>query len=562
MEQRNLLLAFVLSLGVLLAWSAWMERHQPGSRQGAIPAAEPVREAPVPSAATEKKESAFAKKPPGPPTAPHWKAAEERHVVVETELFRAEFTTRGAGLLSWQLKNYVTNTGQSSGPLELSFRGESSKPALTTPLIELGLGDLSEAPFEIVESDARGVTFELPLEGVRVRKRYQFEPGSYSGRLELEIQNDTDRGLAPVMSLRWPAVARKGPDYTTTAFLAYQNGSLTRSPLQTFGRGGMLGSVTGREPQRVLSVEGDVEWAGVETNYFLAVLMPNGSRDAWARFEVVEVGREGIAALGHTAVTIPAGHAASRSFELYLGPKETKLLAQVHPSLEKSINLGWKWVAPLTRLFIWLLHACHTFIPNYGLAIIFLTVMVRLLTAPLMAKQMRSMKRMSAIQPRLRALQEKYADDRQRQSQEVMKLMREAGANPLGGCLPMLFQFPFLIGLFWALQSSIDLRQAPFVAWIQDLSAPETLFTIPGPDLPVRVLPLLMGGSMVLQQRMSPSTMDPNQARMMMTIMPIMLTVISYRFPSGLVLYWFVSNLLAIAHQLLINRQTSAEAPA
>jgi YidC/Oxa1 family membrane protein insertase len=186
--------------------------------------------------------------------------------------------------------------------------------------------------------------------------------------------------------------------------------------------------------------------------------------------------------------------------------------------------------------------------------------MVRLVTAPLATKQMRSMKRLGELQPRMKAIQDKYRDDRQRQSQEMMKLYRESGVNPLGGCMPMLLQIPVFIALYYALQSSIDLRQAPFVGWIEDLSQPETLFVVPGLGVPVRILPLLMGASMVLQQKLTPTTMDPAQARMMMVMMPIMFTVLFYGFPSGLVLYWFVSNLLAIGQQLWTNRRIAVSA--
>jgi YidC/Oxa1 family membrane protein insertase len=169
------------------------------------------------------------------------------------------------------------------------------------------------------------------------------------------------------------------------------------------------------------------------------------------------------------------------------------------------------------------------------------------------------MKRMSELQPKMKAIQEKYKDDRQLQSQKMMELYRSAGVNPLGGCLPMLVQFPVFIGLYYALQSVIELRQAPFVAWIDDLSVPEALFVIPGIELPLRVLPLLMGGSMWLQQKMTPATtMDPMQQRMMQTIMPVMFTFLFYQFASGLVLYWLVSNLLGIAHQAWMNRTTQA----
>ena len=206
-------------------------------------------------------------------------------------------------------------------------------------------------------------------------------------------------------------------------------------------------------------------------------------------------------------------------------------------------------------------------IPNYGIAIILLTVLLRLVMAPLTHKQMKVMKKnstqMSALQPKIKEVQERYADDAQKRNEEMMKIYREAGVNPLtmmgGGCLPMLLQLPIFIALYYALQSAIELRGAPFGLWITDLSVPETLMTIPGLEIPVRVLPLAMGASMVVQQKMTPmASMDPNQARMMMTVMPIMFTVLFYGFPSGLVLYWFVSNLLGMAQQLLINRQAAA----
>jgi YidC/Oxa1 family membrane protein insertase len=220
--------------------------------------------------------------------------------------------------------------------------------------------------------------------------------------------------------------------------------------------------------------------------------------------------------------------------------------------LDEAVQKGW--FPALTNFFTAVLVATHRVVPNYGVAIILITIVVRLLMYPIMQRQMRSMKRMSAMQPRLKEIQEKYADDKERQSQEMMKAYKESGFNPLTGCLPMFLQLPVFIGLYYALQGAIALRQEPFLAWIHDLSAPEALFTIPGLDLPVRLLPILMGGSMVLQSRMTPTTMDPAQARMMNTVMPVMFTFMFYQFASGLVLYWLVSNLLGIGQQLLVNR--------
>ena len=277
---------------------------------------------------------------------------------------------------------------------------------------------------------------------------------------------------------------------------------------------------------------------------------------ARVKIETVKAGDSGIADISFPAVQLRSGQSTDQQFRAYLGPKEEKRLERIGSDTVRSIDTGYSWIKPLVLGFSWLLFALYSIIPNYGVAIIVLTVLVRVVTMPLTNRQMRSMERMRAVQPKVKALQEKHGDDRQKQSEEMMKLYRAEGVNPLGGCFPMLLQLPVFIGLFYALRSSIHLRQAPFVGWINDLSAPETLFTIPGIEIPVRVLPLVMGVSMVVQQKITPTaSADPAQARMMMTIMPVMMTVLFYQFPSGLVLYWFVSNLLAITHQLLIGRR-------
>ena len=269
----------------------------------------------------------------------------------------------------------------------------------------------------------------------------------------------------------------------------------------------------------------------------------------------IEPGVSGVAELYFDPLRLPPGQSATRRFQAYVGPKEEPRLSAVGPALLGSIDLGWSWVQPLTRFFHWLLAALHVFIPNYGLTIIVLTILVRLVTAPLTTKQMKSMERMRALQPKLNELKEKHGDDKQKQSEAMMSLYKQEGVNPLGGCLPMLLQLPVFIGLFYSLRSSIQLRQAPFFGWIDDLSAPDTLFEIPGLGLPLRVLPLVMGASMLVQQKITPAqSMDPAQQKMMTIVMPIMMTVLFYQFPSGLVLYWMVSNVLAISHQLWIGR--------
>jgi len=256
-------------------------------------------------------------------------------------------------------------------------------------------------------------------------------------------------------------------------------------------------------------------------------------------------------------VELPPGQQLERHYRLYFGPKIDALVASVDPRLEAAVIVGWAWVQPLVLVFAQVLDWIYdNVVSNYGVAIILITILLRLAVFPLNQKSMRSMKRMSVIAPEMKAIQEKYREDPQRLQQEMMSMYRRHGVNPItamgGGCIPMLIQMPFMIALYFALQSSIELRHAPFALWITDLSAPENLFSIAG--LPIRPLPLLMGVAMIGQQWLTPSTQDAQQKQMML-MMSAVFTLVFYQFPSGLVLYWLVSTLLGIVQQLLVNQQ-------
>jgi YidC/Oxa1 family membrane protein insertase len=457
--------------------------------------------------------------------------------------------------VSWKLSKYRDSTARDAGPVELVTPGPRGEVALATPFLELGLGDLALAPFRLVSRDDATVVFEYRAGGLTLRKTFAFDRDRYEAHLAIELRNDSPQTVSPAFWVAWPMVQRGAPRYFDERLAVMHEGSVRRVPVGSVGEPGLVAKLTGQSGTQTPTFEGDVDWVAAESRYFLAALVPDLPREAIAKFEKGAEPKEADASLGFRPVELPSSHGASREIEIYVGPKDLTLLTEMGSHLERTVDLGYTWVAPLTRAFTALLHACYSIIPNYGIAIILLTVLVRIATAPLTTRQMRSMAKMGTLQPRIKELQEKYADDRQRQSQEMMKLYKESGVNPLGGCLPILLQFPVFIGLYYALQSSIDLRQAPFFGWIRDLSAPEQVATLPVVDLPVRILPLIMGGSMVLQQRLTPSTsMDPAQARMMMTVMPVMFTVLFYQFPSGLVLYWLVSNLLAVGHQYWLKR--------
>jgi len=564
---RNLVLAFALSFLVLSLWTLWTGDGRGPHAPPGVPASGTERTAP----AGEAGEARGPEKQPGypalpnapegapPNAAPVPPAAVEvagtppaRRIEVSRPLYQARLTSRGAGLEDWELTEYTDHRG---ARVLLIPEDAGIPPLATTPFAELGQGDLSRVNWRVERADPGDVVFATDTSGISLRKSYTFGDG-YDFRLRVEVVNGSQAKIAPRFLLDWPAEARAEQEFHEQSIAALHDGKVQMQPIAGLGRTGFLGALFGRSPIHDYPVMGgEIDWVGFQTTYFLAAVFPDSPTQARARFVVIEPGRSGTAQLFFDPVELAPGQSVSREFRAYLGPKESDRLEALGGGAEASIDRGWRWVTPLTRLFAWLLQALYSLIPNYGVAIILLTILVRAVTAPLTVRQMRSMERLRRVQPKMKEIQEKYADDRQRQSEELMKLYKQEKVNPLGGCFPMLLQLPVFIGLFYALRSSMHLRHAPFFGWINDLSAPDLLFNIPGLGVPVRVLPLIMGATMFVQQKITPmQTPDPAQARMMLVVMPVMMTVLFYQFPSGLVLYWMLSNVLAIGNQLWIGR--------
>jgi len=549
---RNLFLAFALSFAVL---TGWMLLTGPPHRPVAPVAIE--QQLPAPAAVAEPTApdapAASVPAPSAPARAPEVAA---RTLRIERPQFIAEFTSRGAALQSFELRGYDTGRDAGQRPIVLAGDYATRDVTLLTPLEELGLGSLAERGFELEASTDSAITFRFESGGVTVRKSYEFEADGYMFALRLRIENGSSVAIAPRFGVEWPVFPMQGTDFKDQALAALHEGSVTRQPVAGFGKP----SFFSRDPKRVVEMSHEIDWAGVDVPYFLRAVLPDQPALANARFEATEPGRTGRVQVFFDPVEIPPAQSAERVFRVYVGPKQEQGLEALGGGLIRAINLGYTWVVPLTRFFHWLLQALYSVVPNYGVTIILLTLLVRMVMAPLTTRQMRSMERMRALAPKLEELRAKFADDKAKQSEGMMNLYRQEGVNPLGGCLPMVLQIPVFIGLFYALQSSIELRHSPFFGWITDLSVPESLFTIPGLDLPVRVLPLLMGASMVIQQKLTPMQADPAQAKMMLVVMPVMMTVMFYQFPSGLVLYWMVSNVVAISHQLWVGRRLRAAA--
>ena len=303
-------------------------------------------------------------------------------------------------------------------------------------------------------------------------------------------------------------------------------------------------------------LQGKVDWTGYMDSYFMAAVVPVGGE---ARTVTLQGGEEQVRTVISEGIQqLPAQGTQTYAYRMYLGPKKLQILQTAGDNLAKAVDFGWFDV--IAKPMLWMLNFFHTYVGNYGVAIILLTIFIKLAFWPITQKGMMSMKNMQKLQPKIAKLREKYKADPAQMNQEMMALYKTYKVNPLGGCLPMLIQIPFFFALYRVLMAAIELRHAPFMLWINDLSAPDRLWL--GFNLPylqgLPVLTLLMGASMYLQQKMTPTTVDPTQARIMQ-FLPVVFTFMFINFASGLVLYWLVNNLLSILQQYLINRKTKTQ---
>ncbi len=497
-------------------------------------------------------------RPAAEPRTPELPAARSgRPLTLKNDAVEIRVNSVGARVESVELLQYRATVAPGSGPVELV-----TAPTRGAMFLFLGpdpLRSLEAAPAEVTSSGPRHVELRAAQAGVTVTRRLELDDSGYGGRMTVSISNASQQTVRPKLELVFygqerPATA---PDhFPRYSLVASFDGSIKRTPLAGIGSTGIVGSLLGRGPPTGTAYPPPVEWVGIDSQYFLIAAVAQNAREA-SGFEGPLGADSGQASLALQPFEIPAGTGVERSYRLYFGPKIEEVVAAADPQLTHAIDAGWAFVRPLVAAFGGLLHWTHDHVvANYGVDIILLTILVRLLTYPLTQRSMTSMRKFSLIAPQMKEIQERHANDKDKLQEELMKLYRQKGMNPLaamgGGCVPMIIQMPVMIALYFCFQTSIDLRHAPFMLWIRDLSAPEDFFSVAG--VPIRLLPLLMGGSMLLQQRLSPAPNADPQQRQMMTLMSVMFTFMFYQFASGLVLYWFVSNLLGIAQQLLVNR--------
>ena len=547
METSRLVFLVVFCVSLFLLGENWMKAYGPKPQAPAVPAATtPGGESPVPqrpagtagSLADTPKASAL------PAPASSALPAKGETVTVETDLMRVEIATLGGDIRKVVLLRHgaVDNPGEPFALLQPS--GEHTYVA-QTGLIGAGLAthktafradasalSLGAGQNELVLS----LTETEPQSGSRTIKRYRFTRGSYVVEVSQEVRNTGTEPLSPFAYyklIRDDKSPRGDSQWvpTFTGIAVYTDKDKYRKIAYSDVAKGKA------------SLPKDVQdgWIGMVQHYFVSAWLPPATltREFYAR----SLGDN----LFEAGVIVPAGTAApgattTSTMLLYAGPQEQDKLAVLAPGLDLTVDYGWLTIIAVP--LFWVLANIHDWVKNWGVAIILLTVLIKLVFFPLSAASYRSMAKMRVMAPKLQKLKEVHGDDRQKLHQAMVELYKTEKINPLGGCLPIVVQIPVFIALYWVLLGSVEMRQAPFMLWIKDLSAQD----------PYYVLPVLMGISMIIQTRLNPEPPDPVQAKIM-KIMPIAFSVFFFFFPAGLVLYWLVNNILSIAQQWAINRQ-------
>ncbi len=539
--QRNVLIFALLSLAVLLAFQL-MFPAPPSPTPRTVPAA-PVTAAPPPQQGQQGAAPVATPEAPLPTSEP---AAPARDVVVENAAIRGVFTTRGAVLKSWQLKKYHDNAGH---PLELipqkvpadtarPFQLTSDDPAVSKALASAVFN--SSAVSLTVGSDPSSLEFDYrdagDPGGLQAHKKFTFDPAKpYIVVLTATI---TRGGQQLPTTVEWGPALGSG--------IIPHGRSYETPPQAIFFKDGSVSRLAQNKVDQYPVHEGMFGFAGVDDHYFLAALA-QPTQALRLQYHSMNVPVEGATDPARFVGWSARFQGAVQDESYFVGPKDFDVLAAINRDFVRAIEFGfWAWlVVPLLRALKWV----NFYVGNYGWSLILLTILINLAMFPLRHKSVVSMRKMQEIQPEMKAIQDRYknlkATDpaRSKMNTELMNLYRERGVNPASGCIPMLLTMPVLFAFYRMLTVAIELRGAPFAFWIHDLVAPDPYF----------VLPILMGASMFIQQKMTPTTADPTQARMMM-IMPVVLTGMSLFWSSGLLLYWTVSNIWGIGQQMITNR--------
>ena len=473
-------------------------------------------------------------------------------ITVQTDTLEIMIDLIGGDVVGAALRHYPKTIDDPSDPFVLLERNAQRTYVAQSGLVGRDGIDTGERALYRAEKSFYQLTDQKPLQvalthgddtsGILVTKSFYFEPNSHTITVSYDIHNlgNATIQITPFAQLKRdssPAPVATDAGMGMQPFL----GSATTQPDQRFNKFDFDDMAD--NPFKADLVGG---WIAMLQHYFVSAWVP--APDQNYRFRTRQT-QSGFNIIGYTgpSLSVAAGDTARVTNQLYVGPKNQKRLAELAPHLDLVVDYGWLWW--IAQPLFWLLTFIQSIVVNWGVAIIILTLLVKLAFFQLSAAGYKSMARMRKVQPKIMAIREEYANDKGKQSQAMMELYQKEKINPLGGCFPILVQMPVFIALYWVLMESVELRQAPFALWIEDLSVMDPYF----------VLPLLMGASMYYMQKLNPAPPDPMQAKIMQW-MPIVFTFFFLWFPAGLVLYWLCNNLLSMGQQYIINRRIESGA--
>jgi len=537
-------------LALIFQWNAFQEKHTPELDRETIVQSGDETISQVPTEAASNSSSDIPQLQAQAPNAIETQSKKGQLISVTTDVFDILINPFGGDIVKVALRDYQEKLDTPDQPLILLNQTRNHTYIAQSGLIgkngtdrstsDRPLFKVEKTEYAMVEGDdSLVVDLTLQQEGANITKRFTFKRGDYLVQVAYLVDNTSDK---PWSAALYGQIKRDTSEpVTDTGFgMSPFLGAAMRTNEQNYFKQDFEEIAESPTDEKV---EGG--WVAMVQHYFLSAWVP--PQDESNTFQLKELSN-GLFGMSFTtpAKQIPAATQGELSASFYAGPKDVYRLEEISPGLDLTVDYGWLWwiAKPLFRV----LHFIQEHIvSNWGWAIILLTVFIKTLLLPLSAAGTKSMARMRKFAPQMKKLQEQYKDNRQKLAEETMKLYRREKINPMGGCLPILLQMPVFIALYWMLTETVELRHAPWIFWIHDLSAKDPFF----------ILPVLMGASMWFMQKLNPAPTDPTQARIMQ-LMPVMMTVFFLWFPAGLVLYWIANNLITIGQTWYINKQVDA----
>lgn len=552
---KKLLPYIVLVASAFMLWNAWTIEHAPKLAETMANPASAIQTASAPSVQAVAGNSDNIPAVPqvaaqSNQTLPNQASTETAQLIhVKTDVLDIAIDTRGGNLVQSSLREFPQTQDKPNIPLTL-FSSDLKKfyQAQSGFLSQTGQKETivytADKTSYTLGADQKSLAVTLngkAASGILFSKTYIFYPGSYS--IE-EAYSITNSSASPWSGYYYSQLVRsnESPDATDGTARYTYFGAATSTPDQHYNKVKFSSMET--EAVDLQKIKGG--WVAMLQHYFVSALVPNKQEEVNFYSNVDSANHLYTIGVLSPALSVAAGQSYQSSMQLYSGPATAKNLEVVAPNLKLTIDYGWLWF--ISIIIFWLMQHIYDIVGNWGWSIVLVTVVIKLVFYQLSAKSYRSMASMKRLQPQIKLLQERLSADKQQLSKAMMELYKKEKVNPLGGCFPLLIQIPVFIALYWVIVESVQLRQAPFIFWIHDLAMKD----------PFYVMPVIMGLTMFIQQKISPPPPDPVQAKVMM-LLPVIFTVFFLQFPAGLVLYWIVNNSLSISQQWYMMRKYSGE---